>query len=70
MNKKFLRFLCIAGVVFLAGLYISTLVFALVQIPGSAGLFKASIYATIVVPVFLYALSMVYRLIKDKNDRK
>jgi len=67
MNKKVLQFLCIGGVVFLVALYVATLIFAIIQVPGSAGLFKASIYCTIVVPVFLYAISMVYKLMKNKE---
>lgn len=67
MNKV-KRILAVIGVIFLAGLYISTLVFALLDSPAAAGLLRASVAATILVPVLLYAYIMIARLLKDRRQ--
>jgi len=66
--KKGKRILAIIGVILLVGMYASTLIFALIDRSASLGLVKASIACTIVVPVLIYAYTLVYKLIKDKND--
>ena len=53
--KKLQRILAILGVVLLLALYASTMIFALSGSENSIGWFKASIAATIIVPVLLYA---------------
>ena len=57
--KKLQRILAILGVVLLLALYASTMIFI--------GWFKASIAATIIVPVLLYAYMMIYRYLKNRN---
>lgn len=66
---KIKRILALIGVVLLAALYLSTLFFALFDSPNTMGMFKASIAATILVPVLLYAYTLFYRL-SHKNDNK
>ena len=61
------RVLALAGIILLIGLYVSTLVFALMDRPESQGLLMASIFCTIVVPVMLYAMGMVAKRLKDMN---
>ena len=68
--KKLQRVLAIAGVVLLVGLYAATLFFALSGSPESDGWFKASIACTIIVPVFLYANMLVYKVLKHRGDTK
>ena len=68
--KKLQRVLAIAGVVLLVGLYAATLFFALSGSPESDGWFKASIACTIIVPVFLYANMLVYKVLKNRGDTK
>ena len=52
--KKLQRVLALAGVVFLLGLYVLTMVFAVQKDPAFRGLFMGSLLATIFVPVVLY----------------
>lgn len=63
--KKVKRILAIIGVVLLAGLYLSTLIFAIIDSDDTMTLLKASIYSTIVVPVLIWAYGLVYRLLKN-----
>lgn len=66
--KKSKRILALAGVFLLLAMYASTLVFALLDHPNAQGMLMASIYCTIVVPVFLYAVLLVAKVLKDKRD--
>lgn len=56
-----------AGVVLLALLYLSTLVFALL---GAAYMnwLMAAVAATIMVPVLIWAYGFIYRLIKGEQE--
>jgi hypothetical protein len=48
-------------------MYATTFIFALMKSPASTGLFMASLFATITVPVLLYGYGMVYRYLKNRN---
>ena len=61
------RILALLGVILLLGMYASTMVFALIKSPYSAALFKASLYCTIVIPVIIYAGTMIF---KNAGHRK
>lgn len=65
--KKGKRILAMAGVVLLALLYLSTLVFALL---GAAYMnwLMAAVVATIMVPVLIWAYGFIYRLIKGEKE--
>lgn len=65
--KKGKRILAMAGVVLLALLYLSTLVFALL---GAAYMnwLMAAVAATIMVPVLIWAYGFIYRLIKGEQE--
>ena len=65
--KNIKRILALIGAVLLIVRYLSTLVFALTESPAATGLLRASIAATILVPVLLYAYILVARLIKDRS---
>ena len=65
--KKTKRILAITGVFLLTCLYISTLVFALIGSPVSADLFKASISATIIIPVLLYGYILTARVLAGRG---
>ena len=58
------RILALIGAILLALLYVSTLIFALMKSPRWYGLFKASVGATILVPVLIFAYTLIYRLLK------
>ncbi len=68
--KKAKRIVAIIGVVLLVSIYVLTLVSALIDSPYSQPLFKASVFSSIAVPVFIYAVMLVYRLIKSKHEEK
>lgn len=71
MNKV-KRTLALIGAILLAGLYITTVVFAITDNPATMSYFKASVALTIFVPVLIYAYQLVYRVIKSYsgNDEK
>ncbi len=68
--KKVKQILAVLGIVLLVGLYLSTLVFAIIGSSDAMNLFKASIFATVVVPVLIWAYSMVYRLLKNHYSQQ
>ncbi len=69
--RKIKRILALAGAIVLAGLYFSTLFCALSAKEHFMDLLMASIYATVIIPVLLWAYSFIYRLIKgDKPDEE
>ena len=60
--KKLKQITALIGVIALAGLYVSTLVLALIGSEQCINLLKAAVYATIV--LLLWAYSFIYRLIR------
>jgi len=65
--KKGKRIIAVIGIILLVGMYASTLIFALIDRSASMSLFKASVACTILVPVLIYAYTLVFKLLKDKN---
>ncbi len=69
--KKIRRILAGIGAILLAGMYVMTLVFALMDSPMSGNLLMAAIACTIILPVLLYAFQLVYRVVKrDDPDEE
>lgn len=68
--KTLQRIFALAGSVLLAGLYIVTLVLALMHSELAGALFRASFAFTILLPVLLYAMTLVYRLLKDRYKKE
>ena len=71
--RKIKQILAIIGIVLLVGLYVSTLIFALLKSEFAADMLKVSIFATTMVPIMLYAFSLAYKLWgrgKDKKDKE
>ena len=68
--KKVKQILAMIGVILLVGLYLTTLILAIVGDPNTRNLFFASIVATVVVPVLLWAYSMIYRLLKNHYSQR
>lgn len=60
--KKTKRILALIGAVLLFAMYASTLIFAFIDRSASMWLLKASIACTIILPVLLYAYTLVYRV--------
>lgn len=67
--KKVKQILAIIGIVFLVLLYLSTLICAIIDRTETMRLFQASILATVIIPVLLWAYSFIYKLIK-KNAKE
>lgn len=65
--KKTKRILAVIGAVLLFCMYASTLLFAFIDQSKTMGLLKASIACTIILPVLLYAYTLVYK-ISRKNE--
>ena len=66
--QKIKRILALIGVIILIGLYISTLLCALSSSDNFMNLLMASIYATVIIPVLLWAYSFIYKLQTKKRN--
>ena len=66
--KKVKRILALTGVIVLIGLYASTLVCAVSSSENFMNLLMASVYATVIVPVLLWAYSFIYKLTRKDED--
>ena len=66
--KKLKQITALIGVIALVGLYVSTLVLALIGSEEAINLLKVAVYATIVLPVLLWAYSFIYRMLKGKQN--
>lgn len=67
MNKM-KRILALIGVIVLIGIYVTTLISAIFTTPATSGLWKASIFCTIAVPVLLYAYMLIYKVLKKHRE--
>ncbi len=65
MNAK--RIAALIGVIILAGMYIATLIFAIIGSANTVNLFVASIACTIMVPVIIHLFMMMLNARKGKN---
>lgn len=63
--NKVKRVFALAGAVLLALMYIMTLVFAVTDNPETMTMFKASLILTIILPIFLYAYQLTFRVLKS-----
>lgn len=75
--KKVKQILAILGVMLLLGLYVITLIMAVTDNTSTLSMLEASIVATILIPILMWAYSFIYRLLKkyygsdkDKNEDK
>lgn len=64
------RIAALVGAIILGAMYILTLVLAITDNPATMNLFKASIVATAVVAVLIWAFTMVTKLLKDRRKEK
>lgn len=76
--KKTKQVLAIFGIILLVSLYVITLICAMTDNTSTMQIFMASVFATVVIPVILWAYSFIYRLVgrdtrekeEDENERK
>lgn len=66
--KKLKQISGIIAIVILVAMYASTLVFALIDDPHSFTLFRASIAATVVIPVVLWVIRIFVKIAKPDNS--
>ena len=68
--KKAKRILAILGIIVLVGLYLTTLACAIFAKDNVMNLLMASLYATVVIPVLIWAYTFIYKLMKkdSKNE--
>ena len=66
--KRLKQVTALIGVIVLVALYISTLVIAIRGGDNAGRLLAASIYATVVLPVLLWAYTFIHKLIKQHVD--
>lgn len=67
MNAK--RILALLGIIVLVGIYVISLVFALIDHPLKSSMMYASLYATVVIPVLIYAFLLIAKLLhKNKEE--
>lgn len=65
--KKLKQILALAGVLVLAGLYLATLFCAVSANENFMNMLMASLYASVVIPVLLWACSFLCRLIQGRD---
>lgn len=66
--KNLKRLLAVIGIILLAGMYILSFVFALTDNSNSGGMLMASLYATVFVPILLYAFLLVYKWNRHEDE--
>lgn len=64
--KKILAWIAI---ILLVLLYLSTLICVLINSPLSMSLFKASVALTIILPVLIYGILLIRRVLKDRHGQ-
>ena len=65
--KKLKQILAITGIIVLLGIYVLAFVFALIKSPGAESILMAALYSTVIVPVLLYAILLVYKWTKETD---
>jgi len=63
------RVFALIAAVLLALMYVMTLIFAITDNPDTMSMFKASLILTVILPIFLYAYQLVYRVIRDSGKK-
>ena len=65
--KRIRRIFAWIGIVVLVGLYVTTLILAFSGSHMAQALFRGSFAATVVFPVLLYAMQIIYRILKPAD---
>ena len=68
--KKVKQILAILGIVVLLSLYVITLVCAIVDNSNTMRMFQASIVASFIIPVLIWAYSFVYKMVRKNHEQK
>ncbi len=65
---KLRRIFAAAGAVVLLGMYLLTFISAILATPATHALFLGSLSATIIIPIFLYAYTLISEMVYKKKD--
>ncbi len=66
--KNIKRIAALVGAILLLGMFVLLCGSAFFATPESAALFNASLFSIMAVPLFLFAIILVYRLVKDRSN--
>ncbi|MCC8101294.1 MAG: hypothetical protein LIP11_03235 [Clostridiales bacterium] len=66
--QKIKHIAAMIGVVFLIGMYVVTLILGLTASPATQNMLMASIVCTVVIPVLLYAMMLVARVLEHPKE--
>ncbi len=68
MKKKWKRILAGIGALALFSLYLITLILGLFGSPATTDLLMASIASTVIIPVFIYAMMLLAKVLSGKRE--
>lgn len=68
--KALKRIACIICAVLLTGLYMITLVFSITDHSQARSWLSASLYATVAIPIFLYAFLLITKQLQNKKQEE
>ncbi len=68
--KKAKRIGAIILAIFLIGLYVTTLISAMFATPATSALFNACLFSTVAIPMVIFAYTLIYKMLKDKNKEQ
>ncbi|MDD2971790.1 MAG: hypothetical protein PHE02_06635 [Lachnospiraceae bacterium] len=68
MPKKVKQISALIAVIILAGLYLATFLFAIIDSPNSGRMFQACLFATVAVPILLWVWIWLYGAVTQKDD--
>ena len=66
--QKAKRILALLGVIVLVAMYVITLFLGLTASPATKGMLTASLMCTILIPILLYAMMLVARVLGKQTD--
>ncbi len=66
--QKLKRILALTGVILLVGMYVIVLILGLTASPATEGALMAAIACTIVIPVLIYAMMLIARVLGTRDS--
>jgi amino acid permease len=66
--KKAKRIAALIGIILIASMYLISFISAFFATEAAPGLFLASVFVTIVIPIMIYGFQLVYRLTHKNED--
>ena len=67
--KRIRQILALVGIAALTGMYIVTLVLGITASPATQGMLMASLMCTVLIPIILYAMMLVARVLENKEEK-